>query len=135
MRQYALQSYFKVLCKSYDLARKEMKRLEVEEGAKRENWEKEHEFWHERLEQAKNEIEEVIEELVNNKMSIVVTTKEEVTALMSFFFCRSMRTYPIINTQSEFLQVFPKGDMCEEFYQAYCLQNKEKMVAVCEKYI
>lgn len=141
-----LQSYFKSLCKSHYIAYTQFKQLEDKqeeyvmnlylqaEGKPRkeslvykdEGYHKlieEGVFWNNRLKQIKEEIRIVLEHAKDN--SITVTSKEEIIALIGFFYRNKVKKYQIINTDAKVLNSFPTGEkMYEEFLQAYLLDVK-----------
>lgn len=80
-------------------------------------------------------IETVIRTIADNESSIIVSSKEEITALMYFFRRYSVREYRVINTERENYKLFPRDkEEYLKFYQAYCLEDDEEMKKVCRKY-
>lgn len=74
----------------------------------------------------------VLQQIKKENFSIIVTSKEEIIALMAFFRGHTVNEYDIINTDAQYLELFPTGEkMYEEFLQAYL---KEKDVNGKETY-
>lgn len=143
---YTLQSYFKSLCESHYIAYTQLKRLEDEQEEyvmnlcsqvkekrrkellvyKDEEYHKMLEegiFWNNRLKHVREEIRIVLEHAKDN--SIIVTSREEIIALIEFFYRDKVKKYQIINTDAKILELFPTGEkMYEEFLQAYLLDVK-----------
>lgn len=155
MDQYTLQSYFKSVCNSFYIAYEQVKRLEKLEDelestcpgeelelAKKEYDEKYKELqdpkwlWNELLwKTAGRSITILLKQIKEEDFSVIVTSKEEIIALMAFFRGISVEEYRIINTDEQCLKSFPTGEkMYEEFFSAYCLCDNEKMEKVIKKY-
>lgn len=67
--------------------------------------------------------------------SIIVTSEAEVITFMGLLKNESLHSIGnIINTNEEYLQYFPQGEMCQAFFRAYELKNEEDMKGVIEKY-
>lgn len=80
-------------------------------------------------------IEVLIITINDNELSITISSKEEITALMYFFREHNVSDYKVINTDEKSLKSFPAGKKkYQEFYQAYCLKDYEEMKKVCRKY-
>lgn len=118
------------------------KRKEELEQAKKEYDEKYKElnwairFWNAFLwgKEGKN-IAFLLEEIKKRYFSVIVTSKEEVIALMAFFREHSIEEYRIINTDEQYLKSFPTGEkMYEEFLAAYRSENDDEMNKVIKKY-
>lgn len=81
------------------------------------------------------DIEAILFKIIRNKFSIIITSKEEIIALMAFFGDNSVGRYRIINTDEQCLKSFPTGEkMYEDFYAAYCLEDDEEMKKVIQRY-
>lgn len=78
-------------------------------------------------------IEHVIESIKKRNYTIIVTSKEEVFALMAFFRENSVEVYRIINVEED-LSCFPTDDMSKEFLEAYISCNADNMDKICKKY-
>lgn len=87
----------------------------------------------------------VLKQIKVSNFSVIVTSKEEIIALMAFFREYPVEKYKIINTDEQYLKFFPTGEkMYEEFLQAYLLEveadakgihdGSEPMKKVIEKY-
>lgn len=56
----------------------------------------------------------------DNKFSVIVTTKQEVYALIAFYSNNSVEEYPIINMEEKYRESFPTGEeVYEDFLKAY----------------
>ena len=102
-------------------------------------------FWVESMRNDAKRIAIVLEEIKENSFSIIVTSKEEIIALMAYFRKHSVKDHGVINTDEMYLKSFPTGEeMYEEFFKAYCLElyaaekgiddDSELMKEVCKKY-
>lgn len=139
MNGYELQSYFKSLCSSFYIAYDQAKRLEEQRESLEIN------------NQLKDEERQELKELIRNwlhykwkcfdsivdfikkatmyeeegkidKFSIIITTKEEIYALICFYSSSNncVADYPIVNTEEEYRKVFStKEKVCEYFFKAY----------------
>lgn len=77
----------------------------------------------------------VLKQIKEKNFSIIVTSKEEIIALMAFFMIHDLRIYQIINIDERYLKSFPTGEkMYEDFYAAYCLVDDDEMKKVIKKY-
>lgn len=78
------------------------------------------EFWVDHMKKNMGIIEGVINTIKNNNFSIIVTTKEEIYALIDFYSKKSVKKYPIVNMEEEYKQLFPTREkMYDEFFCAY----------------
>lgn len=78
------------------------------------------EFWSSCMYRDLEAIKGVINTIKNNNFSIIVTTKEEIYALISFYAENRIKKYPIVNVEEEYKQVFPTGEkMYDEFFYLY----------------
>lgn len=98
---------------------KEKERLEAE---KRE-YEKQYEelqkilrYWSDIMWEVYHLIEKVLYTIKNNKFSIIVTTKEEVYALILFYCEHLVKDCPVVNLEEEYKKAFPTG---EEVYAIF----------------
>ncbi len=104
---------------------KNKERLEIEEQeykVKSKELSKVYNIWTNRISKIYLEIMSTILIIKDNKFSIIITTKEEIYALMCFYsrWCQSVTEYPIVNMEEEFRQVFPTGEQVyEDFLYAY----------------
>lgn len=77
----------------------------------------------------------LLKQIKEEDFSVIVTSKEEIIALMAFFRGVSVEEYRIINTDEQCLKSFPTGEkMYEEFFSAYCLCDNKEMEKVIKKY-
>ena len=77
----------------------------------------------------------LLKQIKEEDFSVIVTSKEEIIALMAFFRGVSVEEYRIINTDEQCLKSFPTGEkMYEEFLSAYCLCDNKEMEKVIKKY-
>lgn len=91
-------------------------------------------FWSEWMWHLENEIWRVLLEIRRMEKTIIVTSKEEVYALM--FVYRSEGLITILNTKEQYLEPFPKSDkVCCDFLKVYLSKNEEKMKEFCEENI
>ncbi len=114
MDEYRLRSYFKSLSSSLAIVRKELKRANEQKAAEKDIF-----FWERELKQIKKSIVYVLSKIHNSNFSLVITTEEEVIALMLYYQEYLFISYPFINTDKMYLKVFPKSEMCNEFLDAY----------------
>lgn len=142
MNMYELQSYFKSLCRSFYIAYDQAKRLEKQ----RESLEIKNQLNDEEQQELK-ELKEIIhnwlyykwkcfdsivdfikkatmceEEGKIDKFSIIITTKEEIYALICFYssimYC--VEDYQIVNMEEEHRNAFSsKEKVYEDFFKAY----------------
>lgn len=95
---------------------------------------KEINVWSERLWNLKNTIFKVLSQISSNNQKIIVTTKEEVYALM--FVYRSEGLINVLNTEEQYLTSFPKEDkVCSSFLEFYLTDNKKEMKKFCSENI
>lgn len=99
---------------------------------KRKNMNEENSFWSEWMWHLENEIWRVLLKIERMEKTIIVTSKEEVYALM--FVYRSEGLIPILNTKEQYLESFPKNNkVCSNFLKVYLSENEEKMKKFCEE--
>lgn len=93
-------------------------------------------FWSELLwKKGSKSIALVLKQIKKENFSVIVTSKEEIIALMAFFKNYSVEEYGIINTEEQYLKSFPSDKkMYEDFFAAYCLADEDEMKKVIKKY-
>lgn len=90
--------------------------------------------WGERLKSLQKEIYKVLSQISNNKQTIIVTSKEEVYALMYTYYRESV--IRVLNTKEPYLISFPKDNkICYGFLEVYLSGNEEKIEEFCKKNI
>ena len=91
-------------------------------------------FWSEWMWHLENEIWRVLLQIRRMEKTIIVTSKEEVYALMFVYHSEGLIT--ILNTKEQYLEPFPKSDkVCCDFLKIYLSKNEEKMKEFCEENI
>ena len=91
-------------------------------------------FWSEWMWHLEDEIWRVLLQIEMENKMVIVTSKEEVYALM--FVYRSERLISILNTEEQYLEPFPKSDkVCCDFLKIYLSKNEEKMKEFCKENI
>jgi len=130
------QKYVTKNCSKEELhARKEELEKELDEyykkGKKLKYVKKE---WQRNYNNMTKAIEELIITIEDNELSITVSSKEEITALMYFYSAYTLSNHKIINTDEKSLKSFPKGKKYQEFYKAYCLEDDVELKKICRKY-
>ena len=130
--QYTLQSYFKSLCNSFYIAYKQVKRLEaIEPGEICREIQFQMRFWSDKKWNIANDIESIVKAMMAKEYTIIVTTEEEIIALMDFFETHSVEGYAVINTDEEYLKDFPKEKrMHKEFLDAYSKDLLEAITGI-----
>lgn len=136
MNQKALNEYFKHLCEAYCVAQEEKKRLKKKlKTVKDKDLSMEYEVWLQHKEALLSEIEEIIEEINRKRVSIIITTRQEVIYFINLFsshYC--FYKFRIINMEEINLKRYPAEDkLCVDFYKAYCLQDYEEMLKLYKK--
>ena len=132
-QKYIVQKYSK---EELEKRKEELELAEKEYEGKCKELEWPYRFWNNSLWEggAKN-ILRLLGTIRDDDFSVIVTSKEEVIALMAFFRERSVKEYRIINTDEEYLKSFPTGEkMYEDFFAAYCLADEDEMEKVIKKY-
>lgn len=125
MNQYDLQSYFKSLCNSFYIAYDQVKRLEreresLEDSSTKHKLEEVITYWLNNMETNYEGIKSVLYTIKDNNFSVIVTTKEEIYALIRFYHSHLVKDYPIVNIEEEYREVFPSGEeMYDDFIFAY----------------
>lgn len=136
MDTYNVQSYFKSLCKSYYLAYEQFKRFENDKQSN------DYMFWRARVNACQNEIKMVIEEMAMNKILIIISTKEEVFALI-YFFAKYVHSayeylkYDFINIGMTAKAAYPMEDeLCKDFWEQYrgCRYNKNMFTLLLNRW-
>lgn len=93
------------------------------------------EFWSELYEQNTKQISSLLKKIHEKGFEVIVTSKEEIFALMEFFSRNSLTKYRIINCDANCLISFPSGEeMYRDFYAAYCSVDNSEMEEVVQKY-
>lgn len=110
----------------------ELEQIIDQKDKKRKNMLGEKKAWAEWMWYSKDEIFRVLLQIEREKQTIIVTSKEEVYALM--FAYRSEGLIPILNTKEQYLEPFPNSDkVCCDFLKIYLSENEEKMKKFCEE--
>lgn len=156
MDQYTIQSYFKSLCKTYCIAREQLKRTkrEMDELKKtlkdeenldigKEEYEstertlqRDESFWSNIINNLSEEIERVVYTIAYNEQSMIVTSEEEIIALTTFFYVNGLTKHRIINTDERYLRAFPADkEFYIKFFEAYCTEDEKLMDTVYVKYV
>ncbi len=110
---------------------KELKEAAILYKKEKQTLEEQRKFWAEHMWKIQEEAQNLISAIHKRGFSIIVTEKEEILVFMSVF---RKKVKDVINTEEEYLKIFPKGEKCEEFLRVYLTKEKEKIKAVCEKY-
>ena len=149
MNQYNIQSYFKSLCKTYCIARGQLKRTKKEmadlgkeyltaeefSGANKQ-FERDKSFWSRTINNLSEEIERVIFTLTYNEQSIIVTTEEEIIALTTFFYVNGISKFKVINMDEKYLDLLPSGkEFHIAFLEAYSDEDEKAMDKIYERYV
>lgn len=162
MEQYTLQSYFKSLCNSFYIAYAEKKRLEkkleeadltVGEKALKEAekarlkdsvfeinkkyYEQESAVgeWAERLINLESMLWKDLVRISRNKQKIIVTSKEEVYAIM-YVYAKDAAVPRVLNIEEQYLMSFPKDDkLCSSFLTVYLGGDEGKIKKFCKENI
>lgn len=93
------------------------------------------EFWSELYEQNIKQIFSLLKKIHKKDFEVIVTSKEEILALMEFFSRNSLTRYRIISMDENCLKSFPSGEeMYIEFYAAYSSVDNARMEEVIQKY-
>lgn len=156
MDQYTIQSYFKSLCKTYCIAQEQLKRTKKEiselekEVVSSKNFdaledpyeirkialEKDKSFWSNIINNLAEEVERVVYTIAYNEQSIIITSKEEIIVLATFFYVNGLTKHKIINTEERYLRAFPEDkEFYIKFLEAYCTENEKLMDKVYVKYV
>lgn len=89
-------------------------------------------FWFELMGNLRDEIWRVLLQIERENKTVIVTSKEEVYALM--FVYRSEGLIPVLNTEEQYLTAFPKSNKIYcNFLEIYLSKNEEKMKKFCEE--
>ena len=77
----------------------------------------------------------MLKKIYKKGFEVIVTSKEEILALMEFFSRNSLTKYRIINMDKNCLKSFPSGEeMYIDFYAAYSSVDTARMEEVIQKY-
>lgn len=91
--------------------------------------------WRERGNSLGQMIEELICNIDKKKIQIIITSKEQIIALINFYSKMHIKDWKIINREEESLKCFPIGEnYYKEFWEAYCTENDDMMKRVHYKY-
>lgn len=141
MNNYALQSYFKKVSEALKETCNQIIRLENERTKLSENDSNEEKikklvdeavFWAERFQVQLSEIDCIVKEAAFNHYKFIVTTEEEVYALLSYF--AQNKVFDIVNVDDNVRDSFPQSEMSKEFFKAYVLADEDGLKKVIEKY-
>lgn len=92
-------------------------------------------FWTNCLWKKVKEITQVIGVLKDEGYKLIITSQEEIIALIAFYNEYKVSDYRIIDDEEKSLKDFPSDKkMYQEFFMAYCLEDDEKMREVYKKY-
>lgn len=90
--------------------------------------------WAEWMSYSKDEICRVLWQTGREEQTIIVTSKEEIYALM--FVYRSEGLIPVLNTKEQYLTSFPKNNKVYcDFLKIYLSENEEEMKEFCKENI
>lgn len=80
-------------------------------------------------------VEELMDTLRDEEVTVKVSSKDEIYALMCFYRENSVIQFRVIDTDEKALKSFPSDKKkYQEFYEAYCVQDIDAMDEVCRKY-
>ena len=131
-QKYIMQKYSK---EELEKRKEELELAEKEYDEKCEKLDRPKQIWSNLFWKNVKNIAEILAIIKENYFSIIVTSKEEVIALMAFFKDHDLSNYRIINTDEQYLRSFPTGEkMYEDFYAAYCLNDDDEMKKVIQRY-
>ncbi len=140
MNQYDLQRYFKSLCNSFYIAYEQVRRSEKEYYREDEELGQTFDYWLNNMQEDFEALKSVLYTIKDNDFSIIVTTKAEIYALIKFYYTHTVKSYPIINMEEEYIQAFPRiEELSDDFIIAYkkALDENEKaylMEVLFDKY-
>ena len=149
MDHYNIQSYFKSLCKTYCIAREQLKRTKKEMADLRKEcmtdeelssvnkqFERDKSFWSRAINNLSEELERVIYIITYNEQSIIVTSEEEIIALTTFFYVNGISKFKVINMQERYLYNWPpENEFNIAFFEAYSDEDEKAMDKIYEKYV
>lgn len=142
MNKYAIQSYFNSLCDTNFIAYEELRRIKEriayneakkQKGLKVDPDEKmdltEINIWNQIINKYMELIEIAIDTIALDNIKIIVTSRKVVLALILYYSFEGFIDdgYKIINTDEEFLSVFPQDPLSQRFLQAYKDENMNEM--------
>lgn len=110
---------------------KEKERLEAKEkefSRKIEELVKIRRYWANNMWKDFEAIKRVLYTIKNNGFSIIITTEEEICALMLFYSKKLVNQYPVVNIDEKYMQAFPTG---EELYDDFLSAYKESLDKDC----
>lgn len=141
MTNYAIQSYFKSLCKTYCTALNERERLEEKLNKcttyrDKMNLSLDYSWWDKEQMNLKYNIYRTIQTLKEENSKIIISSKEEVKVLIyAFSEMFDISNYKIINDESEFVRILEGDKMCDEFFNAYSSNDDGKMIMLKKAYL
>lgn len=85
---------------------------------------------------AKSNLKAIIDRLLWENATIIITKKEQIIALTIFLAEERRNDYKIVNLDEKYLKAFPENDaFCKSFYKAYCTENQEEIVSLYIRYL
>lgn len=81
-------------------------------------------FWSDNMWQDYEAVKSTLYTIERNNFSIIVTTKEEIYALMRFYYEHTVEDYAVVNIEKEYREAFPTG---EELYDDFMLAYQEAL--------
>lgn len=91
--------------------------------------------WSLRYQSTKDEIIRVLDEVKKEKGSLIISSTNQIFALMIIFNEKEIKNYKVINTNELYLRSFPVDDMAVEFFRAYTLEDGKGMRELVKKYL
>ena len=123
MDNYTLQSYFKAVCKSWNIAYDEARKKEKEDENSNIHLMEDARilhFWRENYMSLNAMVQEILNTARSHNFKFIITSVEEVRVLASFFALKGdLDSYHIINMDDDALSVFPEDEMAQEFLRIY----------------
>lgn len=121
---YELQSYFKSICNGYYIANEQYERAKIEykeTDFESDAKEEEYNYWKLLCSNHGEEIYNFIKYVSKRKSFLLITTKEEVFALLRIYLRALLdeNKFEVISTDEEALKDFPKDELCQEFLKVY----------------
>lgn len=101
---------------------------------KTKNIEEEKNPWSKWMRDLREQIYRTLLQIKREKQTIIVTSKEEVYALMLIY--RKEGLIDVLKIEEEYLTAFPKSDkVCSNFLEIYLSKNTERMKEFCKENI
>ncbi len=101
---------------------------------KTKNIEEEKNPWSKWMRDLREQIYRTLLQIKREKQTIIVTSKEEVYALMLIY--RDEGLIDVLKIEEEYLTAFPKSDkVCSNFLEIYLSKNTERMKEFCKENI